>query len=263
MQASRERGVAHVHARVDDGDDLASAGLGDLVGLHHDLGGQDVAVLRGAHGCHGVALGVGGTAGVGRGVGGTAEVGRGVGGTAEVGRGVGGTAEVGRGVGTAGALRVGGSVIAIVADLGLVIEEGALDTAHAADRIHRADGGAQREARKGVGILTRYLGRGIRIGRSHGRVNRGQGGGGVGAILELDDHIHDGRNVFFGRGRGILVEKGLAVGGGQRVVDVAHGELGSRFARRSLVSARLCGLCSVGVRAGLVEERPRHGQGRR
>ena len=162
MQGSRERGVAHVHARVDDGDDLASAGLGDLVGLHHDLGGQDVAVLRGAHGCHGVALGVGGTAGVGR------------------------------GVGTAGALRVGGSVIAIVADLGLVIKEGALDAAHAADRIHRADGGAQREARKGVGVLARYLGGGVRVGRSNSRVDRGEGGGGVGAVLELDDHIHDG-----------------------------------------------------------------------
>ena len=232
MQASRERGVAHVHARVDDGDDLASAGLGDLVGLHHDLGGQDVAVLRGAHGCHGVALGVGGTAGVGR------------------------------GVGTAGALRVGGSVIAIVADLGLVIEEGALDTAHAANRIHRADGGTQREARKGVGVFARYHGGGIRVGRCHGRVDRGEGGGCVGAVLELDDHIHDGRRVFFGRGRVPLVEKGLTVGGGQRVVDVAHGELGSGFARRCLVGSRLCGLCSVGVRAGLVEERPRHGQGR-
>ena len=46
VQGSRERGVAHVHARVDDGDDLASALLSNLVSVHHDLRAQVIGVLR-------------------------------------------------------------------------------------------------------------------------------------------------------------------------------------------------------------------------
>ena len=158
-------------------------------------------MLRGAHSGHGAALGVGGTVGLGG----------------------------------AGALRVGGRVIAFVAHARLVVEERALHAAHTTDRVHRADGGAQREACKGVDVLVGHLGGGVREGRSHGLVDGGECGGRVGAVLQLDDHIHDGRGVVLDRGRGILVEEGLAVRRGQRVVDITHRKLGSGLARRSRI----------------------------
>ena len=95
--------------------------------------------------------------------------------------------------------------------MGLAIKEGALDTAHAADRIHRADGGAQREARKGVAVLAFHLGGGVRVGRSHGRVDRGEGDGSVGAVLQLDDHIHDARGSVIGGGLSFPINHLLAL----------------------------------------------------
>lgn len=50
MQRARERRVRHVHARVDDGDDLALTLLGDLVGVHHQLGAEVGGVLGGGAG---------------------------------------------------------------------------------------------------------------------------------------------------------------------------------------------------------------------
>ena len=47
VQGAREGGVGHVHARVDDGDDLAITLLGDLVGVHHQLCAEVVGVLGG------------------------------------------------------------------------------------------------------------------------------------------------------------------------------------------------------------------------
>ena len=47
MQGTRERGVGHVHTRVDDGDDLTIALLGDLVGVHHQLRAEVRGVLGG------------------------------------------------------------------------------------------------------------------------------------------------------------------------------------------------------------------------
>ncbi len=91
-----------------------------------------------------------------------------------------------------------------------------------------------------------------------GRVDRGEGGGGAGAVLELDDHIHDGRSSsFWSCSRGPLDEKGLI--GGQRAVGVAYGSssvVWSRSLPRPTVRPG-----GIGIRAGLVEERPRHGQG--
>ena len=46
VQGSRECGVVHFHARVDDGDDLAFALLSNLVSVHHDLRAQVIGVLR-------------------------------------------------------------------------------------------------------------------------------------------------------------------------------------------------------------------------
>ena len=50
MQGARERRVRHVHAGVDDGDDLAFTLLGDLVGVHHQLGAEVGGVLGGGAG---------------------------------------------------------------------------------------------------------------------------------------------------------------------------------------------------------------------
>ena len=44
-EGARERRMLHVHARVDDGDDLPVALLGDLVGVHHQLGAEVGGVL--------------------------------------------------------------------------------------------------------------------------------------------------------------------------------------------------------------------------
>ena len=58
-QGTGEGRVGHVHARVDDGNDLARALLGHLVGVHDELGTQVVGVLaRQARG-HETALGLG------------------------------------------------------------------------------------------------------------------------------------------------------------------------------------------------------------
>ena len=48
VQGTRERGVRHVHTRVDDGDDLTIALLGDLVGVHHQLRTEVGGVLGGS-----------------------------------------------------------------------------------------------------------------------------------------------------------------------------------------------------------------------
>ena len=48
VQGTRERWVGHVHARVDDGDDLAITLLGDLVGMHHQLRTEVGGVLGGS-----------------------------------------------------------------------------------------------------------------------------------------------------------------------------------------------------------------------
>ena len=50
MQGARERRVRHVHAGVNDGDDLAFTLLGDLVGVHHQLGAEVGGVLGGGAG---------------------------------------------------------------------------------------------------------------------------------------------------------------------------------------------------------------------
>ena len=47
MQGTRERGVRHIHARVDDGNDLAVALLGDLVSVNHQLRAEVGGVLGG------------------------------------------------------------------------------------------------------------------------------------------------------------------------------------------------------------------------
>ena len=47
VQGTRERGVGHVHTRVDDGDDLAITLLGDLVSVHHQLRAEVGGVLGG------------------------------------------------------------------------------------------------------------------------------------------------------------------------------------------------------------------------
>ena len=47
MQGPRERGVRHIHARVDDRHDLAITLLGDLVGVHHQLRAEVGGVLGG------------------------------------------------------------------------------------------------------------------------------------------------------------------------------------------------------------------------
>ena len=58
-QGTGEGRVGHVHARVDDGNDLARALLGHLVGVHDELGAQVVGILaRQARGRE-TALGVG------------------------------------------------------------------------------------------------------------------------------------------------------------------------------------------------------------
>ena len=58
-QGTGEGRVGHVHARVDDGNDLARALLGHLVGVHDELGTQVVGILaRQARG-HETALGLG------------------------------------------------------------------------------------------------------------------------------------------------------------------------------------------------------------
>ena len=44
-QGTGESRVGHVHARVDDGNDLARALLGHLVGVHDELGAQVVGIL--------------------------------------------------------------------------------------------------------------------------------------------------------------------------------------------------------------------------
>ena len=49
-EGARERRVRHVDARVDDGDDLALALLGDLVGVHHQLSAEVGGVLGGGTG---------------------------------------------------------------------------------------------------------------------------------------------------------------------------------------------------------------------
>ena len=59
-QRGRECLVRHVHARVNDGDDLAFALLGDLVGAHHELGAQVRRVLPLHPRGPGAALGIDG-----------------------------------------------------------------------------------------------------------------------------------------------------------------------------------------------------------
>ena len=58
VQGTRERGMGHLDAGVDDGDNLALALLGELVGVHHDLGAEVVGVLGGQSGRLRAALGI-------------------------------------------------------------------------------------------------------------------------------------------------------------------------------------------------------------
>ena len=55
-EGAGEGRVSHFHARVDDGDDCAFTLLGELVGVHHELGAQVVRVLTGHARGRGCAL---------------------------------------------------------------------------------------------------------------------------------------------------------------------------------------------------------------
>ena len=73
-------------------------------------------------------------------------------------------------------------------------------------------GGAQREARKGVAVLPCHLGGGIRVGRSNSRVDRGEGGGGVGAVLQLGrSYPTDARGSVIGGGLSFPINHLLAL----------------------------------------------------
>ena len=110
-----------------------------------------------------------------------------------------------------------------ISDAPLALKERGTHARGVADRVQRAGGGLEGEARHDVVILALHLGRGAGEEGGHGLVDLTDRTLAGGAILELDDDADDARRVHLRVGRG---GRGLPALRGQRRVDVARGQGG-------------------------------------